>query len=681
MRRLLVAALLLALLAPSAPAQAAEPLLKDDAGDTTFTSGVPGAAPTPLNVAGQSESVDLKALVVEETDETLLLTLQVAKLDGNPGGEYAVEFTWRDTAYRALARIQSGQFGNFQNAYLQANLDEEGWEFVAPLLLTVDKAQGALTMELPKVFVLDGMKRAPGLGDTLGDLRVHASTGLFRFRLGSDDDYPVSFADSMPNDGAGVPLTFQMGDVSRGGLALVTDDRVRVSNGGATTFVYRAALRNNASRDEEVSLTLDQMPESWNGSVQSPVKVPAGGERTITVLLSVPFEHKHGGHDSFQVVAKGRDPNSYATLRLGVLHTPIPQPAGHHAELYLHALNQQGGTFGQVFGPLFPFNSGYVNTESTHDGEAEGVTMNAFRSDARAWRVPLNPVLRMGLDFDTEKTGNIAGAIKGGTNGEATLGAKLFLVSIGEDGEEQGLLLAQGQGAKVTLDMQKTTPFSIDLVPTPDADYIPYAKDQNLELQISMKSDAAFIGGFGPTQPLLLAKDFKMTLPLNEYHDRLTGVGEAEQGLALIADGAVQKTGRPGTVMTYAFDLKNGGGRDLTIDLDPAGNDARLGLLVPADEFSLPAGATKRVTLAVQIPGDATTGEELEVLVFAHAQEDPSLTALVRTLTTVSTGANATNDESGLLLAAQEAEEDTPGFGVALAIVALAGLALLVRRK
>ena len=682
MRWLLAAALLvLAVLPPVAPAQAdGEPLLKDNPGDTTFTSGAPGAAPTPSNLAGQSESVDLTALHVVEADEALTLMLHVAKLDGNPGGEYAVQFTWRDMEYRAVARRSSTAFGASNFAYLEAGRDGD-WERVAPLALDVDVPGATLTMELPKVFILDGKDRPPGLGDALADLRVSATTGFFRFRLVNDDDYPASFSDAMPDDGKGVPLTLKLGDLAQGGLALVTEDRIRVSNGGSTTFVYRATLRNDGARDQDVTLALGEMPDSWNGSVQSPVRVPAGGERPITVLASVPFEHKHGGHDSFLVLAQSDDDaNARATLRLGVLHTPIPQPAGHHAELYLHAMNGQGGALGQVFGAVFPFTYGFMNTESTHDGEAEGITMNEYRGDTSGWGIPLSPALRMGLDFDLDRIGTLVGAVKGGSNGEATLKAKLYLYTLGEDGDADTILLAEGKGAAIMLDAQKATPFTLDLTPTEDADYVPYQKDQNLYLDVQMASDAMHLGGFGPAQPLLMAKEFKLTLPLNEYHDRLTGEGEVQEGLRLVADGPVEKVGRPGTVMTYAFDLKNPG-RDVTIDLDVAGNDARLGVVVPGHSFTLASGDTKRVTLAVQIPGGATTGEELEVLLFAHAQEDPSLTAIVRTLTRVSTGANATDDESGLLLAARDAEADTPGFAAGLAVAALAGMALALRRR
>lgn len=675
MRALLATAVLLVGLVPYAGAQAAEPLLQDATADTSFSSGVPGAAPAPLTAAGHSESVDLVSLTVEESDELVVFHLKVAKLEGNPGGSYRIPFAWRDTEYRVSANYATSPFRTAQFAYLDVMVEEE-WERLAPLLLTADPAAATLSIEVPKTYVLDGRDRSPGRGDTLGDVRVLASGAYLSARILSDD--PIgSFLDQMPDDGAGAPLVLQKGDVRSGHLLLATDDRVRVSNGGSTTFVYQVTLRSNASHEDEVELSISDLPEGWNGSVQSPIKIPGGAEKVVTVLASVPFEHTHGGHDGFTLNAQSRSAaGAFAALRLGVLHTPIPQPAGHHAELYLHGSNANG-FFGETFGPVFPFTSAFMNTDAKHDGDVEGLTPNDFRG-GDAWRIPLNPSLRMGLDFDVEKLGLVTGTIKGGSNGEATVRAKLVLVSL-DDREADGIVLAEASSAKVMLDMQKPTPFTLDLTPTEDADYVAYQPKQNIELILTMDSEGPRIG-FGPVQPLLLTSDFKLTLPLNEYHDRLTGLGEAQEGLEFIAQGPVEKVGRPGTVMTYIFDIKNNG-EDVTIDLDVAGNDATLGLVIPAQAFELARGATKRVTLAVQIPGDATTGAQFDVLVFAHAQEDPSKTALVRTLTSVSTGANATDDETGILFAARDAEAQTPGFVGPLAIVALGAIAVLRRRR
>lgn len=678
MRPLAVVAVLALAMVPLPVAQAAEPLLKDNAADTVFV-GAPGTPPSALGVAGQSESVDLVALAVEETDDELAFALTVAKLEGNPGGLYSVFFTWRDVEHRVFIVRSSGTFGNGAAAYLEI-LEADEWERVAPLSLTVDGPKATLTAVVPKVYILDAQKRPPNLGQTLTNVHARADGAIFRARFTDTDDYAASFRDTMPDDSVGVPLTLARGDEQFGHVSLRTDDRVRVSNGGSTTFVFQALLRSNATTEDEFTLALEDLPESWNGSVQSPIRVAANGEKLVTVLASVPFEHKHGGFDSFRVVALSKsDPSSRASLRLGVLHTPIPQPAGHHSELYLHAVPANGGIFGQVFGPVFPFNRGHMNTESTHEGEAEGVSMSGFRDGERTWMIPLNPSLRMGLDFDVDRIGELVGAISSRTSGEATLKATLVLVPT-EDPFADGVVLAESPATKVVLDMQRPTAFLLPITPTLDADYIPYAPGQNLVLHIAFDNDGPSINGFGPMQPMLLAKDFKLSLPLTEYHDRLTGLGEVQEGLELVADGLVEKVGRPGTVMTYAFDLKNHGA-PATIDLDVAGGHAELGLLVPAQAFELGRGETKRVTLAVGIPGDAATGAEYEVLVFAYAQEDPAKTAIVRTLTRVSTGANATDDEAHLLFAARDAEAKTPGFVAPFALMALAVLALSRRRR
>ena len=95
----------------------------------------------------------------------------------------------------------------------------------------------------------------------------------------------------------------------------------------------------------------------------------------------------------------------------------------------------------------------------------------------------------------------------------------------------------------------------------------------------------------------------------------------------------------------------------------------------------LAAHETHRVTLAVHIPGDAPEGQSLEVLAFAHAQDDPSKMAIARTKTVVSKGANATDDETGVLIAARDAENKSPGFEVVAFVGAAAVVALVARRR
>jgi hypothetical protein len=374
----------------------------------------------------------------------------------------------------------------------------------------------------------------------------------------------------------------------------------------------------------------------------------------------------HGGYSSFNLTAtSSKDPASRAVLRLGVLHTPIPQPAGHHSELYLHTQNLNSGVFAQVF----PFNGAYFNTESVHTNEPDGVNPNNF-NNGNGWRIPLNPALQMGVDFDLNRTGLMECSIMTRAQGTGTVIAKLALTRPSEKGtnSEGTIVLAEGKGQKITYDLQKPSPFKIVLTPTQDADYIPYAKGQNLVLTITMKDDGFPGSNFcciaGQTGPILNAKDFKMTLPLNEYNDQLAGTADVTSTLDIKADGPVEKTGRPGSVMTYAFDLTNGESVPMEVQLDVAGNDAEAGALVPHGTVTVPAHGTQRVTLGVAIPFEAAEGQVLEVLLFAHAQDDPSKMAIARTNTLVSKGASASDDEAQLLQAAREQQNKTPGIGM-----------------
>lgn len=677
---LVALAMIAAFPAPAAGQAAGGSLLSDEKGDVVFYSGAPGAAPIPVAAGEASDSVDLLSLNVVELDEAVVFDVALATMGERAGSEFSIFFEWHGVEFAIEAFRGNPTFGNFAFASLYRSVDGD-FERMGPLGMTVDSSKATAKVTLPKVFVLDLSEKAPTRGDTFSAIRAEAYGTTIGFNIMGSQ--PMRFYDQMPDEGEGAAFTLQLGDFASGHLLLMTEDRLRLSNGGATTFVFQAVLSNNASYEDEVTLELVGMPESWNGTIQSPVKVPPNSERVIAVLASVPFEHTHGGFDGFNVSAVSKkDPNSRATLRLGVLHTPIPQPAGHHSELYLHAKPANSGPFAT----LFPFSRGYFNTDSTHDTDAPQMDPNRASDDGTMWYIPLNPGLGLGVDMDLNRTGTIEGSILGRANGEAQVSAKLFLFEQTEKGNEEGLLLASGKPVTITLNMQTPATFKFNLNPTPDSDYVPYKKGQNLVLQVFMKSDSPnFCCVGGQTGPALMTKDFKMVLPLNEYHDQLTGMADVSAALDLKALGPVEKLARPGTLMTYIFDITNGANKEMRVDLDLAGNDARTGTVLPAGFVRLAAHETQRVTLGVRVPGDASEGKQIEVLLFAHATDDPSVMAIARTITTVTLGQDAADDETDVLVAAREAQNNTPTPGLVglVGAIALAAIALpaLRRRK
>src|SRR5581483_558587 len=663
--------------APAASAAgASKPFLQDGTGDTTFNVA---GAPTGVPVGNQAvASADLLSLDLQETDMAYDMTLQVAGFSSSVDfSQYQVHFDFRNMSYTAfvtrqilptgdhyvagdLTAVSSDDKGNYYSSY---------GSYVASLVVKEDAANAKLSFEIQKAYVLDGLKRLPSRGDNFTNIYVESQDSLFCTGCGSVED-------RMP-DADAVRYTVQIGDESHGHLSLSSPDRIRVSNGGAATFVYTVTLSNNADSTDTVDLALRDMPAGWNGTVETPIKVPGHGLKTFSVLASVPFAHVHGGFSAFNLSAQSQtDPNSNAVLRMGILHTPIPQPAGHHSEIYIHPDFSNSG----VSGTVFPYTTGVMNTEAPKPEEAsQQLSMGYTPDNANGWYIPLNPQLQIGIDMDLARTGSIAGNIVGHTVGSATVSAKLVLVRT-DNGGSKPLVLAKSNSQDVSLSLNTASPFKLQMTPTPESDYIPFDSHQNLGLIIDLSQSGAtpyFCCISSNEEPTLQVDGFKMVLPLNEYADRLTGISEAASAVDLKADGPVEKAGRPGTLLTYTFDLQNTGFTDDTFVLETAGTDAKRGNLVPNGEVTLAAKETKQVTLGVSIPPDFKDGQSLEVLVFAHAKSDPSKMALARTKTTVATTGNASSDETKVFLAAKNDAKKSPGPD-AIMLLGAAGVALVV---
>lgn len=679
LRRGLAVGLAIALLAGLTPiAGAADPpLLEDPAGDVVVraTPGeeLPGAPVSNLETARGS---DLVSLAAAETDETIRLTLAVASLSGATAFTNArVDLGW-DGGDFALYLGHFRELGGEDRSWARlAKTERDEREFIAQFPVAVDIAAGTLAVEIPKVYLVSAEGRVPGRGDAL-ELRAVESTASVGFGpLGT-----VQLYDRMPDEGDGATLVLAQGDFTQGRVVLSSPDRVRVSNGGATTFVFQATIRNTGEVETEFDLALEDVPEGWNASVRSPLKVPRAEERTVSVLVSVPFAHDHGGYSSFNLTVQSQaDPATRAKMRLGILHTPIPQPAGHHPDLYLHAEERDvGGPAAGALNTAFPSGFGWMNTQADHTEDAPYVTPNSFGDDT-AWHIPLNPALQLGLDFDLERLGELQASILGRRTGEAELAATLYYETA-EGDEDDRIVLAEAEPVTLTLDPQTPTPFALTLIPTNESDYIAYRNGARMVLVLALEGAPTDRARFTTLDPWLMVEDFVLSLPLNEYHDKLTGLHEAAASLEIVANGPVEKLGLPGSVLTYAFSVRNGGPTDVFV-VDLAGNHAHAGIAVPAGELPLATGETREITLAVEVPIDSNEGEEIDVLLFVHGRDDPSKMAIARTKTRVTHDATqAHEDEARLLLEAQAREAPTPGPALALTL-AIILVATLARRR
>lgn len=681
----LVAFALLATLAvPPAGAQVAESeaLLTDATGDGVFVAGPDGAPALPASSGSSLDAAaDLVALGLTDSEDDLIFTLQVAELGGDMvNAEYAIAWKWRSQDFVLLVRYWSSAPLGSENAWAELRyVDGDDWYTWAGMSTTVDQAAGTLTTRVSKFYVLDDSQQPPGRGDKLESIRV-SSYATYPIVAG---DWSARMEDSMGED---APATYvlQKGDFATGSLRLASNDRVRVSNGGATTFVFKVDVKNTGDALESYALTITDVPEGWDARVQSPLRVPPDETRTVAVLASVPFAHDHGGYNSFNLsVQSERDAGSAGKMRLGVLHTPIPQPAGHHDELYLHAYDYESDPVTEAWQAEFANSWPYLNTVADHEADAPAVGPTQTRDTTYVWSIYLNPGLRVGLDFQIDELGVLDGALLGRATSEGVVRAALTYGSWA-DGNGEEFVLAQSDEAAVTLARDAEAPFSLTLTPTAESDYVPYTRYQWMRLDFEYETTSgAPISGFrpDPASPHLVTEAFRMQLPLNEYHDRLTGDGVSTALIELYASGAVEKMARPGSVATYAFNVTNHAEQAIAIDVDLAGGDALLGALVPEEPFALAPGETRALTVAVEVPSEAAEGHEIEVLVFAHAVDDPSVSSIARTKTIVTMGSDAVADEREVFLNAQAAQNETPGAPVPLLLFALVAVAVAVQRS
>lgn len=659
------ASLLLLSLAP-VPSASADAAFEDPAGDVVARPA--GAAP-PDNA--QVQSTDLLALDVVEGEHEWTFTLRVASF-GQQGGTintYTTDFTFDDATYRVW--MLRSRFDPTSQPLLRAQLQlADGGQFNKVLDLDLVEEGATLSVTFEKLYVASLQGHAPTPGSELTDVVVTSTA-----ELGFGSVVPVQLVDTLEAD---APIVYTKGGAANGHIVLEPANPIRISNGGSATFVYTVHVQNRAQTEDTIQLELRDVPEGWTARVHPQYTIPPGEEVPIVVIATLPFGHTHGGLSALTLAATSLSDNAVtASVQLGVVHTPIPQPAGHHAELYLHAVAADSGAFQTAF----PRTLATMNTLSDHAEDlAEATPGGDFQDPGEAqgpptWRINLGPQLAMGLDFDLERQGSVSGSLIGRTTGAGELAAELWLIQ----GDQDKTLLATAPTAALTLDMQSATPFAFVLTPTPEADFVPYAPGQNLQLRLTLATDTPCCPPQAP--PTILTDGFEMKLGLNEYHEAPVINEEGAPVIATIEAapvGPVEKRARPGTTMTYAYDVRNAGSERVDARIETEGTGKAHLAVLPGLQLRLEPGATERVLVGMRVPADANEGEILEGVLVIRAADDPSNLAIARTSTVVSL-TDAMPDESGILAEAQ-GTKDTPA-GAAPLLVALALVALLARRR
>lgn len=618
MRLLLVFTLLLAFVALPAVAQPLVPLevLTDAAGDASVGEAVPSDA---------FPGADLRGLQYGADEGRVWLTLAVTSFSeaSRPAAdsvEYHVAFGFGGVLYRVrFERLVPVPVFSTEPVFA-AQLYQMDPNTNVPRLvkdLNYTATENSVTAELPLFDVRGATGLPAGDGalfehivvtsvDSVGQVLRESATQLATLVGVPPQDLPATVYDRMPDTGEGrleLDIPVAVGQE----VFFESPDPVRASNGGLGTYVFPLRLSNMDDEPHDRVLRVDGLPDGWRHAfVASSLRLQPGDDVLTQLVVEVTGVHAHGGATNFTVVASDLDGNDAGSVPLSVVYTDIAQPAGHHPTLYFHVLAGSGG--------LIPFNDAEAVAANLHRNP---VIMNTLEEDplesgepatesseegGRQWRISLSPRLGMGVDFDLQRTGLLSITA---ASSSTTLPLPRFSVS----GQ---LVLHRDAGDVVLANIEASEPVELlgpteiqtQVVPTPEADLIPYSPGQDLELVLTAdySLDAAQ-QILGYTRANLL--DGQISLPLLEYQD-VVPLGTDRDIVAVVSPD--RQYGNPGDVVQFRVQVTNAAAHAL--DLDVESLTSAVEASADAARIRVGVGDTTDFNVFVGVPANATEGDQ-----------------------------------------------------------------------
>jgi hypothetical protein len=677
----------------------------------------------------------LKIVFGEETENDFKVTVQFKTLASalpTGAGSRAVYFAygkvnWRLAPGNCNQRQQPGQApASAPTGCLSGNGGGQRGFKAVPWEVRAGETSWVFTV--PKASLFNENRVPARFGDSLTNITAVAQQSLaglpFGGGGGGGDITGGAYAyDRAPNTGFGPQFTFVKGANGRGHLALAALEPIRVSNGEATTIVYKVEITNHNTEPLTASLEsiVDKkyLDQGWTARVPSLLKLEAKQVLVFPVILALPFTHNHGETALFKVAARTlEDSNSYAEVGLGVFWTDVPQPSAHHegeaAGTWFHSKPSDDDFPPQaVREQTFPIMETWMNgVPEDPDPEATDRNVPAFFNEGlgctmrflqgcqvpptwtASWQVPLSPSLLLGLDFDTSKKGRlVVDILPKVPAASARVVAQLQYCDPTQQtggGQGQGgrggfgnqtcynyrTLLAKGEQSKA-LTANTPTNFEITLDIEPIADLVPYRKGHNVRLNIQLITTdiPQNLMGTEP-RPELVTDKALLQLPLIEYHDPVDQAFENVGTLALESLSPFEKLVNPGKTTVFQFNVVSSGKDTQPIRLELQGVNSDWATLHGPDRFDLAPGQKRNVTISVRAPEDAVAEERAELFFVAQHEGDQSVVAVTRLRASVVQSPEI-EDEAGLLGSSEE--NQSPGLGAFVIVAALAGVVGLLR--
>ncbi|MHB1260301.1 MAG: hypothetical protein ACYC2H_01155 [Thermoplasmatota archaeon] len=646
--------------------------------------------------------IDITAGTVQWNNTEILFAVQVADTTydvatGIAQGELWLRFSYRGDIFDAVVFTAPSSLPDSPaNGRILAvahgelfRLTSDSWTSLAQFEVDGDGAAYVMSFPWDAINTVDDF--SPGPGEPIQFVGFESSWSadpVARYHQPN----PLGLASPFQVDAAVLPAdAIGQRPGSTGTLSLSTQLPIRFSNGEASTFFWPVEVTNAGTGEAEVAFEISSSSPSTETRIPSLLVVKAGQTKTLPVYITVPFAHEHGTQRTYTLKADSLQ--GHVEMVLGITYPAIPQPAGHHPQLYLHGAGP--GLAGAEFssGPLW-FNAADEDPASTATKLTPSVTVCTLAGQddifGVEWVFALRPQLVIGIDGQPTRPAHARLTI--GTEvllAPGTLSARLFVYNTTSNlydsaetfSEAEAALISHVPIEQITGPGQAT--FELDIQLPVQLDRQEPSKQLNLGLVLEYCPDGLpepLGSAFGEAAALSYLKPIAwigsgstVDMPLNEFHDYLpiplsaSGITIFEANPARAARSGAQVLWKPAVAATNAEER---------YQLDLFGTGKENARLLATSPMSL-SGEAQTVPVAFDTP-DARDGDVFDVILQVTSVDDPSDSASIRLSVTVDSG--STLDDAAALDALLNGNKESPTIGPFSVVLVLAALALAGRR-
>jgi hypothetical protein len=444
-------------------------------------------------------------------------------------------------------------FGCGGFALFQQN-DDETLRRVGCIETEFDDVNNEIVHHIPKMSITSATGLPVSFGQQISNIQVYAektqpvpncTPGDDGISVGCDYTGGPAVFDWAPNVD-GLEFTLASGGKSSENPQFTahTNETLRATNGVAGTFLFPINLENPG--DEPVQLTVSAS-NVWDGTevlAQRTISLASGEQLVENVYLRILFGHVHG-ETKWLTIRFASNDGEWQEINLGMHWLTIPQPAGHHPNLYFHSISQTTEEQAASNGILFGY--AWMNTLDIDDlagaddvpvasrGNSFGTSSGGEPAYSNRWAVPLSPGLQLGLNFTTFGNHSFAGTVEQmapGANVEVTAGLAICQRTDSAEATSGGNSagssdygcrsskiweVARGESSHV-VDSAGRLAFELNLAAIPGQELVQYHGENNLVLRLKTYQ-IAVPAGAGNEGPRLVPSETELLLAIGEYNE------------------------------------------------------------------------------------------------------------------------------------------------------------------